>query len=320
VVKIYKGIDVFSGTTVTSWKSVKNSGIQMVYIKATDGVSYINPLMVSQYQGAKAAGILVGFYHFAKANSPISEYQHFIGTINNYEQDLKPCLDYEIIRPDYSFINQFMSQNSNLIYYGPHSIADHTGIPINKIWIPEPGTLPLNTRGYAGIQYSFTGTVNGITNYVCLDIFGSNVLQSNVTPPGPVVIIPVDPTIYNIQRQLNVMTHASLVTDGILGPLTTAKIKQFEQIVGIVVDGIWGPQCASATAQIYSKPLCGLAYKKPIPTRLIQFRMGISIDGIFGTNTVNSVKAWQKSNGLVPDGILGPFSWVKLLSYKLELS
>jgi lysozyme len=305
---MYKGIDVFSGTSVTNWKSVKNSGVQMVYIKATEGVSYINPLMISQYQGAKAAGILVGFYHFAKTNSPISEYQHFIYTTRNYEQDLKPCLDYEMINPDYCFIKQFMAQNSNLIFYSYHFIADNTGLAINRIWIAEPATIPSNTRGYAGIQYSWTAIVNGISNSkVDMDYFEIDVLQANVIPPAGNL------TIYTIQRQLNAMIHSGLVTDGILGPLTTTKIKQFGQIVGIVIDGM-GPQCANATAQIYTKPLCGLPYKKPIPTRLIQFRMGISIDGIFGMNTTNSVKAWQKSNGLTPDGIFGLLSWAKLLS------
>ena len=120
--------------------------------------------------------------------------------------------------------------------------------------------------------------------------------------------------IYIIQLQLNSMTHAGLATDGILGTLTTSKIKQFEKIVDIVVDGIWGPQCVNATAQIYTKPLCRLPYHEPIPTRLIQFRVGTSIDGIFGRSTTISVKIWQNSNGLVPDGILGLLSWNKLLS------
>jgi lysozyme len=306
------GIDVFSGTNVFNWNLVDKSGVQMVYIKATEGISYTNPLLVSQYQGAKAAGVLVGFYHFAGANNPISEYQHFMSTISKYKQDLKPCLDYEIINVNYGFINQFMSQNPNLIFYGPHSIADNTGLAIKKIWIPEPGTFPTNTRGYAGIQYSWIGTVNGISNsQVDLDIFDSNVLLGNVTPPAPA---PGNPTMYTIQGQLNVMIRSGLATDGILGPLTTAKIKHFEQIVGIVVDGIWGPQCANATAQIYAKPLCGLPYHHLIATRLIQFRVGTSIDGIFGPITASRVKAWQKSNGLAPDGIFGPFSWVKLLS------
>jgi lysozyme len=305
------GIDVFSGSVVINWGLVENDGIQMVYIKATEGIAYTNPIMASQYQGATAAGILIGFYHFAATNNPIAEYQYFMNSISKFKQDLKPCLDYEIINTDYGFINQFMSQNPNLILYAPHSIADNTGFPINKIWIPEPNTFPATTRGYVGIQYSSTGIVNGISNDVSLDIFDSDVLLSNVTPPSPE--IPGNLAVYTIQLQLNTMTLAKLVADGVLGPLTTTKIKQFEQIVGITVDGIWGPQCVNATAKIYAKPLCGLPYHEPIPTRLIQFRVGTSIDGIFGTITANSVKVWQKSNGLVPDGIFGPLSWGKLL-------
>ncbi len=125
---------------------------------------------------------------------------------------------------------------------------------------------------------------------------------------------PTHSTVYTIQCQLNTMTKAGLAEDGIMGSATKAKIEQFQQIVGISVDGIWGQQCANATAQIYAKPLCGIAYHEPIPTRLIQFRMGISIDGIFGNDTANHVKSWQSANGLTADGIFGQMSWNKLLS------
>ena len=53
---MYQGIDIFSETNVINWNDVKNSGIQMVYIKATEGINYVNPLMVSQYNGAKTQG------------------------------------------------------------------------------------------------------------------------------------------------------------------------------------------------------------------------------------------------------------------------
>ena len=32
-------------------------------------------------------------------------------------------------------------------------------------------------------------------------------------------------------------------------------------------------------------------------------------DGIFGPNTEHAVKEWQKAQGLVPDGIIGPKTW-----------
>jgi lysozyme len=305
------GIDVFSGTIVINWEEVKNDGIQMVYIKATEGLSYINPIMVAQYQGAKAAGLLVGFYHFAATNDPTAEYQHFIKTVGVLKQDLKPCLDYEIIiNTDYGFIKEFMAQNSDLIIYAPHSIADHTGIAINKIWVPEPNTLPVTTRGYAGIQYSSVGTINGIYNDVSFDIFDTAVLN-NITPPIP--ITPGNLIVYTAQKNLNIMLLAGLVKDGVIGPLTISKIKQFEQIEDITVDGIWGLECIKTTALIFAKPLCGLPYTEPVPTRLIQFRVGAAIDGIFGQITADKVKLWQKFNGLVADGIVGTLTWDKLL-------
>lgn len=39
---------------------------------------------------------------------------------------------------------------------------------------------------------------------------------------------------------------------------------------------------------------------------------GLKVDGIFGVNTLNAVKAFQKETGLVVDGIVGPKTWAKL--------
>lgn len=39
---------------------------------------------------------------------------------------------------------------------------------------------------------------------------------------------------------------------------------------------------------------------------------GVVIDGDFGPATLRRVRAWQKENGLVADGLFGPKSWAKL--------
>lgn len=47
---------------------------------------------------------------------------------------------------------------------------------------------------------------------------------------------------------------------------------------------------------------------------LLQELLGITQDGIFGPNTEEAVKNFQKEKGLVVDGIMGPNSWKHLLS------
>lgn len=39
---------------------------------------------------------------------------------------------------------------------------------------------------------------------------------------------------------------------------------------------------------------------------------GLEVDGIYGRDTMASVRAFQSDNGLTPDGICGPLTWAKL--------
>ena len=43
--------------------------------------------------------------------------------------------------------------------------------------------------------------------------------------------------------------------------------------------------------------------------RIVQAKLGLGIDGIFGPNTEANLRRFQLANGLVPDGIVGPKSW-----------
>ena len=43
--------------------------------------------------------------------------------------------------------------------------------------------------------------------------------------------------------------------------------------------------------------------------RQLQSRLQIKVDGDFGSKTEAALRAFQRSNGLVPDGIAGPKTW-----------
>ncbi|SMC19277.1 Putative peptidoglycan binding domain-containing protein [Clostridium acidisoli DSM 12555] len=263
---MFRGIDIYSEDNVTDWNAVKASNIQAVYIKASDGISYINPKMDSQYHGAKSVGLLVGFYHFAERNSAIAEYQHFNSVISKYQQDLKPCLDYEVSIPDMNFVSQFMAQNPNLILYSSHNITDISRLPISKIWVAEPQTNPSNTKGYGGIQYSWTGRVNGISNNeVDMDLFNETILNNGINAPV---------TINNIQESVQVMVIK-------MGE-NSNRVRLLQSILnvligGVSIDGDFGKGTYDAVVKY-------------------QEIMHLSVDGEVGENTINTLLNDLKNN------------------------
>ncbi|MGN0238279.1 MAG: N-acetylmuramoyl-L-alanine amidase [Lepagella sp.] len=46
--------------------------------------------------------------------------------------------------------------------------------------------------------------------------------------------------------------------------------------------------------------------------KVLQMKLGITVDGFFGTDTEKAVIAYQKSHGLTPDGIVGNYTWESL--------
>lgn len=66
------------------WSSFQSStpstnGLDFVFIKVTEGLSYINPRWVAQRDHAKAAGLVWGAYHYPHmANDPVTEADYFL--------------------------------------------------------------------------------------------------------------------------------------------------------------------------------------------------------------------------------------------------
>lgn len=67
--QIYQGIDVSNWQGNINFSAVRNSGIEVVYIKSSEGQSYIDPYFETNYNNAKANGLRVGFYHYVTATN-----------------------------------------------------------------------------------------------------------------------------------------------------------------------------------------------------------------------------------------------------------
>ena len=94
----YKGIDVSNWQGYIDYNKVKNDGIDIVYIKASQGSTYKDPYFEINYENAKLNDLKVGAYHFLIArNTQEAEEEaiFFASVISGKQIDCKLALDYE---------------------------------------------------------------------------------------------------------------------------------------------------------------------------------------------------------------------------------
>jgi GH25 family lysozyme M1 (1,4-beta-N-acetylmuramidase) len=196
------GIDVSSYQGTINWTLVKNDGYTFAWAKATEGLTTTDAQFANNAVNAPAAGVYFGAYHFAHPDThtatadAVSEANHFLSVAQPYitSCQLPPVLDYEVSTSltwsqQTSWIQAWMNTVQNAtgiapIIYTDGSIANSLGssLTVYKLWIADPDGSPtaVPSSTYLGVwnpnyafkQYSWTGTVNGITgSQVDLDYF-----------------------------------------------------------------------------------------------------------------------------------------------------
>ena len=301
------------GTDISSFQAGINfasSDVDIVYIKATEGMTYVNPCLKAQYNNAKANGKKVGFYHYLRNNGPINEAKSFLNTIQGLEADCKYCIDAETnFNGASSSVRQFAdylkSQGKEPVLYTGAWFYENTLDSTVKdlpLWVAAYGQARPNLASI-GWQYSDKGNINGVN--VDLDVFEEGILLTPV-----VKVAPADISVKSVQHNLNRLFNFNLTEDGLNGPLTTAAMASVSKILGVTSLA----NILAATNQILSFPFDSV----PSPhleyaTRYIQYRVGATIDGDFGTLTKVKVQNFQATHGLVADGEAGPKTWTKLM-------
>jgi peptidoglycan hydrolase-like protein with peptidoglycan-binding domain len=110
----------------------------------------------------------------------------------------------------------------------------------------------------------------------------------------------------NVRKIQYLLRHRGLRlgVDGIFGPETDGRVRQFQQSNGLVVDGIVGPKTWSKLIVQIQRGSTGDA------VRAVQSQITfLVLDGIFGDKTDNAVRGVQNQAGIDVDGIVGPKTW-----------
>ncbi|KAI0739124.1 glycoside hydrolase family 25 protein [Daedaleopsis nitida] len=95
-----KGIDISHYQGTVNFNTAKANGISFVYIKATEGTTYLDPSFSDHYVGATNAGLLRGGYHFAHpdTSSGATQAKYFLAHGGGWTSDgrtLPGALDIE---------------------------------------------------------------------------------------------------------------------------------------------------------------------------------------------------------------------------------
>jgi GH25 family lysozyme M1 (1,4-beta-N-acetylmuramidase) len=200
-----EGVDVYQGQGSINWTAVKGAGIAFAMIKATQGTYNTQSTFAYNWSNAKTAGLYRSAYHFFDPTEDgIAQAHHYLMVVGALApDDLPPMLDIEC--PDGSptclgngasgatpaaTIHQRMwdwihtvetaTGKTPLVYsYGSYfssNAIDTTGLGAYPLFIAYPTTamcfsVPGPWSKAAIWQYSWTGTVSGISGQVDRDRF-----------------------------------------------------------------------------------------------------------------------------------------------------
>lgn len=208
----YEGIDVSNWQKNIDFTQVKNAGIQIVYIKASEGTTFKDPYLEANYYNAKANNLKVGFYHYLTATSVDAarrQADFFASVIEGKEVDCKLAMDYEeffgvgknqINAIAVAFIQRLkqITGKDVVVYSNLNNIKNTFGDDVavqGNLWLAyynNPNNV-INVhsswQNYVGLQYTSTGRVPGISGNVDRNKFSKEILMEDLQD----VELPEDP-------------------------------------------------------------------------------------------------------------------------------
>lgn len=197
-----KGIDVSQWQGYIDFEAVRQAKIVLVYMKATEGIDFVDPFFYRNYAGARNAGLPVGFYHYLTARSASAARQeayHFVTAVNGLIPAGKMVMDIEdlsgltkmeineIARAFLQGVEEF-SNKTPAIYADAGNAANvlEEDLAVYPLWIAQYGVETPDTNNpwgtWAGWQYTDLGRVAGIQGNVDRDIFTEEILEETVNP------------------------------------------------------------------------------------------------------------------------------------------
>jgi len=196
-----QGIDVASYQGSPNWSAVAAAGYQFALIKATEGLTYVNPTLAADWNDAKDAGLTRAAYHFChpELNDPAAEAAYFLANVTLQPGDLIAADLESGVGNLLAWVQTFMAALAAgagfkpLLYSDPGFLAAHglhdPSLTPYGLWLADyQSTPPAAPAPWAAwtIWQSGTGQVSGVAGPVDLDTFeGTNAELQALGMPNP---------------------------------------------------------------------------------------------------------------------------------------
>ncbi|MDO4554139.1 MAG: GH25 family lysozyme [Lachnospiraceae bacterium] len=195
------GIDVSHWSGNIDFHRVKEDGIEIVYIKSSEGQSLIDPHFEINYRKAKEHNLKIGFYHYVTARSKAqakAEAEFFLSLIREKDYDCHPVMDFESFfdldrRKINRIAKEFMETCERESGHRPmiYSDASNASAIFDRyfsrypLWIAQYGVKEPAGNGkwlhWTGWQYTSSGRVDGIDGDTDRDYFTKEVYLTRRT-------------------------------------------------------------------------------------------------------------------------------------------
>lgn len=190
--RVYDGIDVSVYQGDIDFERVKQSSVEVVYIRAGFGIGDVDEYFRSNAEKARAAGLRFGFYFFVTARTPHEaelQGRYFASLIANTHYDCRPVMDFEeysglsareIRAIGLSFMRALEERTRirPMLYTDAYAASFVWGEEFARydLWVADYGPTQPDVendiwKGWSGFQYSDSGRVSGINASVDLDKF-----------------------------------------------------------------------------------------------------------------------------------------------------
>jgi len=194
--EIYQGIDVSEWQGNIDFETVKQAGIEAVYIRSSEGSDYVDHYFEANYAKAREAGLRIGFYHYVTARTieeGREQARFFASVVSSKEIDLRLAMDFE------SFGNLSVQQINEISEAFLTTLEEVTGKEVviysdasnardvfsrelaesYPIWVAEYFAQEPFDNGkwetWVGFQYTDRGRVSGISGSVDRDEFTNGI-------------------------------------------------------------------------------------------------------------------------------------------------